>query len=184
MRGADKLLEHVEGVPLLRRVVEAALAAGLEPWVALPGAGHPRADALAGLDCHRLVLAGSAEGLGGTLRDGVAALSLCSRFMILAADLPGLTVADLSKMALAVPDRRGIVIATSEDGALGHPVVFDAALRPEFAGLSGDEGAKPIVHAHKSRMQTVMLPSDHATRDLDTPEDWEAYRAERSGETS
>ena len=81
MRGADKLLEPVGGQPLLRRVVEAAIAAGLEAWVALPRLDHPRSVALEGLDFHPLVLGGSAEGLGGTLREGVAALPPCSRFM-------------------------------------------------------------------------------------------------------
>ncbi|NCO85651.1 MAG: nucleotidyltransferase family protein [Rhodobacterales bacterium] len=178
MRGADKLLEQVEGVPLVRRQVASAIAAGLAPWVALPGPDHPRARALAGLAHHPLVLPGSAEGMGGTLREGVAALPGSARFLIMAADLPGLVADDLATVAATPPGDALIVIATSEGGALGHPVMFDARLRPDFATLSGDEGARRIVRAHRARMLTVPLPGDHATRDLDTPEDWADWRRE------
>ena len=181
MRGADKLMEPVAGRPLIRHLAEAALAAGLDPWVALPGPDHPRARALAGLAHHPLHLPGSAEGMGGTLRDGVAALPPCPRFLVLAADLPGLTAADLAQMAAADPGPGGIVVATDATGALGHPVLFDAALRPAFAALGGDEGARRVVRAHKAAMRTLALPGDHATRDLDTPEDWAAWRAETAG---
>ncbi len=178
MRGADKLLETVDGVPLLCRLVMAANAAHLVPFVALPAHNHPRALALDGVPHYPLVLPGSAEGMGGTLRDGVAALPPCPRFLIVAADLPGLTAQDLTVMAGAVPVPGGIVIATGANAQLGHPVVFDAALRPGFATLGGDDGARAVVQAHKARMQTLALPHDHATRDLDTPEDWAAFRSE------
>ncbi len=178
MRGADKLLEPVAGVPLIRRQVAAAIAAGLAPWVALPAVGHPRARAIADLAHHPLVLPGSVEGMGGTLRDGVAALPACARFLIMAADLPGLTAQDLATIAGADPGDALIVIATSAGGALGHPVMFDGSLRRDFAALSGDEGARQIVRAHRVRMRTTPLPGDHATRDLDTPEDWAQWRRE------
>ena len=158
--------------------MQAAIAAGLDPWVALPAADHPRALALADLPHHPLVLPGSAEGMGGTLREGVAALPACPRFLIMAADLPGLTDADLAAVAKADPGSALVVIATSATGALGHPVMFDAALRPDFASLSGDVGARAVVRAHRARMMTLALPGDHATRDLDTPEDWAAWRSD------
>jgi CTP:molybdopterin cytidylyltransferase MocA len=98
--------------------------------------------------------------------------------MVLAADLPGLTAADLACVAGADPEGALIVIATDSAGALGHPVVFDAELRAGFAGLAGDQGARAVVAANRGRMRTVALPGDHATRDLDTPAEWAAWRAE------
>lgn len=174
MRGSDKLMEPVEGRPLIRRQVATILDAGLAPWVALPGPDHPRARALAGLPHVALHLPGSAEGLGGTLRDGVAALPACRHFLIMAADLPGLTAADLAAVARAATEAP-VVIATSAAGALGHPIRCDARLRPAFAALGGDSGARAITRAH--RFHPVPLPADHATRDLDTPEDWADWRA-------
>lgn len=178
MHGRDKLMESVGGQLQIRRLTLFCAVAGLAPHVALPGPGHPRTQAIAGLNATRLYLPGSAEGMGGTLRDGVAALPPCARFLITAADLPGLTIADLRAIATTDPGDALIVIATSADGALGHPIAFDAALRPAFAALAGDIGAKSIVQAHPAQIRTIALPGHHATRDLDTPEEWAAWRAE------
>ena len=50
MRGRDKLLEMVDGQPLLRRQAAMALAVTDAPvLVALPAAPHPRYDAIEGL---------------------------------------------------------------------------------------------------------------------------------------
>ena len=49
MRGGDKLLERVDGVPLVRRQVLAALATGCEVVVCLPDSTGPRFAALDGL---------------------------------------------------------------------------------------------------------------------------------------
>jgi CTP:molybdopterin cytidylyltransferase MocA len=44
--------------------------------------------------------------------------------------------------------------------------------------LQGDDGGRAIMIAHRDQTHLVPLPGDHATRDLDTPEDWAAWRAE------
>ncbi|TNF57528.1 MAG: nucleotidyltransferase family protein, partial [Rhodobacteraceae bacterium] len=55
MEGLDKLLQPVDGLPLIRRQAEIALRAGIGPvLVALPPAPHPRHDALAGLDLRKV----------------------------------------------------------------------------------------------------------------------------------
>lgn len=177
MRGADKLMQPVDGVPLIRDRVLAAVAAGLAPHVVLPDLAHPRARALAGLPHHPLILTGSAEGMGGSLRDGVAALPPCPGFLVMPADMPELTAGDLARMAAARADGALILIATDDRGALGHPARFDAALRPDFAKLRGDRGARDIVGANRDRIKTVPLPGRHATCDLDTPEEWADWRA-------
>jgi CTP:molybdopterin cytidylyltransferase MocA len=180
MGGRDKLAEPVGGVPLLRQKALAALATGEPVFAALPGPDHPRAALLDGLTVTRLYPAGAAEGMGGSLRDSVAALPPCGGFLLLLADLPEIDTSHLNTL-LAAPDKRpGALIWHGSDAAgnLGHPVLFDSSLRPEFATLGGDIGARPIVRAHKDRLAVVTLPGTVATRDLDTPEDWAAWRAE------
>ena len=66
MRGADKLAQEIDGVPLLRRQVAAAIAAGAHAHVTLRP-DDPRATLIAGLDAVILRLEESAEGMGGTL---------------------------------------------------------------------------------------------------------------------
>lgn len=179
MRGADKLAEPVARVPLLTRTAGAAAASGCRVFVALPAADHPRAALLAGLPVTPLVVPEAAEGLGGTLRGGVARLPDCARFMVLLADLPGIGTADILAVLNAQRSAPGALIwrGATADGRPGHPILFDAALRPRFAALSGDTGGEAIVRAEAGRTALVPLPGDRARLDLDTPEDWAAFRA-------
>ena len=180
MQGQDKLALPVAGVPMLRDRALAALGTGSPVLVVLPGHDHPRAALLDGLPVTLLVAPDAAQGLGHSLRDGVAGLPPCRRFLVLLADLPEITTADMTAV-LAAPTRHPAALiwrGATSDGGPGHPVLFDAALRPAFATLSGDTGAEPLIRAHHDRSVLVPLPGRHARHDLDTPEDWAAFRAE------
>ncbi|KZY49880.1 4-diphosphocytidyl-2C-methyl-D-erythritol synthase, partial [Sulfitobacter sp. HI0054] len=179
--GRDKLMEDIGGEPLLRR--QARLARGIGPvTVALPPAPHPRYTALSGLDITPLPIPDAAEGMGASLRRAFAALPLDTpAAMVLLADMPALEARDLARLAAAV-DLTGETLiwrATTEDGKPGHPIVFAAALFDQLKQLRGDDGGRAVVRAAADRMQLVPLPGQRARRDLDTPEDWAAWRAEQ-----
>lgn len=184
MRGRDKLLEPVAGEPLLRATVRKARATGCPVHVALPDAAHPRAACLAGLGAVPVWVPDAAEGMAASLRAGVAALPQAERIMIMLADMPEITTGDLAALIAAARDGAdGTLIwrGASADGRPGHPIVFDAALRPRFAALSGDTGGASILAACRDAVRLVPLPGAHATCDLDTPEDWAAWRAANPG---
>ena len=73
MRGRDKLMEDVDGQPLLRRQTRLAQSVG-PVTVALPPAPHPRYTALTGLDIAPLPIPDAAEGMGASLRRAFADL--------------------------------------------------------------------------------------------------------------
>lgn len=179
MRGADKLLQKVEGMPLLRRQAMAALASKIPVLVALPALPGPRDEALENLALERVRVEDAHLGMGHSIAAGAMAAMArgATSLMIMNADLPGLGTAEISTMLNAFDTAPGrIHIGTSASGALGHPVIFPGALLPELTLLRGDQGAKEIVRREK--FLTVALPGDAATRDLDTPEDWALWRAE------
>ncbi len=181
MGGADKLLQVVDGAPLLRRAARIALDAG-PVWVALPPAPHPRYTALAGLDLMTVPVPDAEEGMNASLRRAVFSLPKDTlAAMVLLADLPDLTTEDLAKVMRAVDPGSAIRIwrGATEDGAPGHPVVFHHALFPELLALEGDAGAQSVVARHKDRLRLVPLPGQHARLDLDTPEAWTAWRKAR-----
>ena len=182
MRGGDKLLEQVAGQPLLRVMLERALA-GAEGAVfcTLPGPDHPRSTCLEGLRVKPVFVTDAEEGMGASIRAGVAALSGgFESVMILPADMPELTSDDLCTMLTAHSDAPDAILrAVDCHGIPGHPVVFPADLFPALRTCQGDTGARDVLRAHSDRIVTVPLPGTHATTDLDTPEDWSAWRAKR-----
>lgn len=180
MRGADKLLEPVGGQPLLRHVVQSALATSCPVVCALPPDRPARGVAVRGLAVETVTVPDPGEGMAASLRAGMAAIVPCHSVMLLLADLPNLTPADLTAMVQAhilAPDV--ILRATSADGQPGHPVIFPAGFRADLLRLRGDEGARQVLRDHAAQVRLIALPGQHAITDLDTPEAWAEWRSGR-----
>ncbi len=176
MRGGDKLMEQVDGQPMLRRQAGVALMTRRPVMITLRPTDTARQAALEGLAVRILEVPDAASGMSASLRRAAGALG--TALMILPADMPDLTAQDLTALIAAweqAPDliHRG----STEGGQPGHPVIFPARFLPDLTGLAGDEGARPIVARTPALL--VPLPGRHAVTDLDTPEDWAAWRAQR-----
>ncbi|NJM82867.1 MAG: nucleotidyltransferase family protein [Tabrizicola sp.] len=180
MRGADKLAEPIGGIPLLRHVARVALATGLPVNVVLPHSTSPRRAMLAGLAVRILDVGHPETGLSESFRAGLECLPQPAPVIVLLADMPEITTSDLSDMLLKWQDYPEMILrGSTQDGRPGHPVCFPAWSRAELVTLTGDEGAKSVLQRHRERTIHVPLPGDHATTDLDTPEEWAAWRASR-----
>lgn len=180
MRGGDKLLERIDGTAQLTRITKAALATGCPVSVALPPDRPERNACLQGLELRRIIVPNPDAGMAASLIAGLAALPGHAPVLMLLADLPELDANDLQDVLDAWadnPDR--IARGMGQNGTPGHPVGFPADLRPELMALSGDLGARDIIARHKDRLLPVPLPDQHATTDLDTPEEWARWRANR-----
>jgi CTP:molybdopterin cytidylyltransferase MocA len=180
MKGQDKLLQEVEGVPLLRRQALRALDSRAHVTVTLPDHDHPRAAALQGLPVQITAVPDAHLGMSASLRRGTAMLPRgVQAILILPADMPDLTTKDMLQVmnAFRAEPRPTLQQATCADGTPGHPVLFPADCFAAMLALSGDQGARPIVKANAHRLRRVALPGKHALTDLDTPEAWEAWRA-------
>lgn len=179
MRGRDKLLEPIDGTAQLRRAVLAALGTGYAVHVTLPPGQESRRRALAGLTCTCVEVPNAAEGMAASLRRGVTGLPP-GAVLVQLADLPEITTADLTRMIVAHHRDPGLILrATAAGGQPGHPVLFPSWARPALLRLKGDRGARSLLQTEATRLRDIPLPGLHATTDLDTPEDWAAWRAAR-----
>lgn len=182
MRGGDKLLEPIYGTAQLTRIAKVALATGCAVTVALPPDRPARAACLAGLPVHQVVVTNPDDGMAASLVAGLAALPPTAPVLLLLADLPEITAEDLQAALAAWADTPDSILrGMAADGTPGHPVGFPVDLLPELRCLSGDQGAREVVQRHKARLLMIALPDEHATTDLDTPEDWARWRASRGG---
>ena len=182
MKGRDKLLEQVDGMPLLGRQALRAQASGCAVLVALPPPPHDRYAVLEGLSVTPVPVADAAEGINASLRAGLAAVSPhVNAVMVLLADMPDITENDIESILQAVDLKSENLIwrATTDTGKGGHPIVFHRQLFADLSALRGDEGGSPVVKANRARTLDVPLPDTHARLDLDTPEAWAQWRALR-----
>ena len=177
MAPRDKLLEPVGGVPLLRDRALTALAAGASVVVTLPPDRPTRREVVANLALRIVIVAQAAEGMGRSIATGADAVGDGSGVLVLPADMPDITAADLGALLDAAEAAPDAIHRGASGGAPGHPVVFPADLVPRLAALRGDEGARAVLRDHAGRVRLHDLPGEAALTDLDSPEAWERWRA-------
>jgi len=176
MRGADKMLEPVGDAPLLRVMAGRAQKAG-RLRVVLPRENEARAQALQGIACE-IVTVPADQDMSISLKAGVRGVT--GPVLIVLADMPEVTAHDMHLMiALSQQAPKAILRAAGQDGRPGNPVLFPADLVPDLQAIQGDKGARDLLKRHGARVHLIPLPGQNALTDLDTPEEWAAWRAAR-----
>lgn len=165
--GADarhKLLAPIGGVPVVRRAVEAALAAGLDETVVVVGA-VPLADVLP--DGVTVVVAPRwAEGQAHSLQAAVAHARRRGHAAVVVGlgDQPGVPPSAWRTVA-ATP---GELVVADFGGRRRPPVKIAASLFDELP-RDGDEGARVLMRRRPDLVRAVACEGDPA--DVDTRED-------------
>ena len=181
MRGADKLLEPIEGTPILRHVADMLLRSGADQvcCVVRPEDDDRRA-ALQALDVKVVSNPRAAEGMATSIAAGVTALpGNVDAVLIMLGDMPDVSSDDINRLIAAFdPDEdRSIVRSTTQTGNAGHPVLFGRRFFEALTALDGDRGARTIIAEHPEFVVDVVLNGEAAAVDLDTPEAWAKWRA-------
>ena len=175
MRGSDKLMKPVDGAPLLRRSVAAALhSRACRSSVVLQPQHTARAKSISDLPVEIIYSAQAARGMAMSLRSGIAGLQKnAAGAVVLLADMPEITAADINSLIdLFEP---GEIVVAGSAGNMGNPAVIPVELFPELMRLRGDTGAKPVLARHSHRVRIVDRPGNRALLDIDTPEDWNRW---------
>ncbi len=185
-----KLLAEFDGVPLVRRVAERALAAagapdtgGSEgavasenppaPVVAVTGhRAEEVSQALHGLPLTLVENPDYASGMAGSIKAGLAAadLSEVAGVMVLLADMPAVSVEDLRTLQAAFRKAEGrAIVRAVAGGKRGNPVILPRATFGELMLLEGDVGARHVIETCGLPIIDVEIGAG-AHIDVDTPE--------------
>jgi CTP:molybdopterin cytidylyltransferase MocA len=165
--GGPKQLARVGGRPL----VEHALAAvrGLDRVVVVLGARAEEIRAGADLSGAEIVVCADwADGMGASLRRGLAALAGADEVVIVLADQPFITADVVARVRAAPGDAARAVY----DGVPGHPVVVRGPVLARAGELRGDSGFRDLLGG-----VTAVECADLADpTDIDTQADLEVVR--------
>ena len=183
MGGRPKPLIERDGVPLVRRAVQALLGAGVGEIVVVVGY---RADEVAwavnDLPVRVAVNEAYPAGHVTSLRKGLLELpdSVAATLVVLA-DQPLLEVADVSAVIAAYEGRgsaRAVVPRVQQ--RRGHPVVLEASACSEILRGDAGYGAREWLDEHPDEVSWFDNDNLHYVEDLDYPEDLERI-AQRHG---
>jgi CTP:molybdopterin cytidylyltransferase MocA len=164
--GGPKALVELGGEPLVRRALRVLADGGCDPLTVVLGARAADVVPLVG-DRARIVVADDwAEGMGASLRAGLAALD-GDAVVVHLVDLPGVTPEAIARLvALGAPSA---LARAAYGGAPAHPVLLGRDHWPAVAeGAHGDQGARAYLKAHEV---TLVECGDVAhPDDVDTPD--------------
>jgi molybdenum cofactor cytidylyltransferase len=171
--GEPKQLLDLAGRPLVRRAAETALAAGCGPvFVVIGPHGEPIRQALARLPVEMVLNPDWQEGIGTSIRSGVAAAlgRRVDSVMISLADQPLITPGALARLAEAHRTSGRPVVASRYAGTIGVPALFSREIVPQLLALAPGEGCKRILL--EAGDDVLVLDCPEAENDVDTPADY------------
>jgi molybdenum cofactor cytidylyltransferase len=181
MGGPNKLLEEINGKPLIRIVTDHVLASKARPVIVVTGHQRERVEAaLKGLPVTFVHNPDFADGLGTSLKAGIAALPPePDGAIVCLGDMPQVDAAIIDKLIGAFdPDSSALVVIPTIDGKRGNPVVWSRRFFPDLMAVEGDVGARYLIGRYTEAVADVPLTGTAALTDVDTPEALKAVRAE------
>lgn len=177
--GTPKQLLPLDGLPLLLRAVDAALASPAWPVVVVLGAN---AEQIRPVLARRPVLIAEnsawAEGMAASIRAGVTTLRQFSlaldAALIALCDQPAFSTEVIAQLVAAYRASGRRIVAARYAGRNGAPALFSREHFPTLTALTGEEGARALLNGDAASVAAIDLPS--LAQDLDTPADYESVR--------
>lgn len=171
--GGVKQVSPWRGRPLVRFVVEEALAVSDDVRVAIGAHRALVLHALEGLACRCVEVPGWDRGPGASLKAALAAAPLRPAVLVTLADLPLVERHHLQRLVhLDVP-----LAAAGFGDAVGPPAVFRGPFVEALRALDDAQGARPLLQRHHAELTRLELPE--AAFDVDTATQWEQLSAGR-----
>jgi len=132
-----------------------------------------------------LINEGAEEGMGSSLRVGIAGASPETEVFILAlGDMPALGSELVAKLLTAWRSSgKGILVPTFE-GRRGHPVVLSGRYREALMASGKDMGARALIAENESDTVLCEIEDAAVVADLDTPEGYASLAAKRCSGSS
>ncbi|MFV2006165.1 MAG: NTP transferase domain-containing protein [Longimicrobiales bacterium] len=175
---ANKLLAQVDGVPMVARVVRAALASRAEGVVVVTGYEAARVETALVDEAVRFVRNDLYEsGLASSLCAGIRALGPgVDGALVCLGDMPwvGADVMD-ALIADFDPGRGQAICVPTCDSRRGNPVLWGADFFAAIDELVGDDGARRLLGEYAERVVEVPVGDRGIFLDLDTAADLDSH---------
>ena len=177
MRGDDKLLKNIHGVPQIERILKEALKLKLPIFVTIPASNTKRKFVISRTNAIIIEVQDAKLGMGQSIADGIKEITETFDFLSLGicpSDLPDLTVGSLKKLIDYFAKSPEMICRPVNYGSnkFGHPVIFPKKYFKELKMIKGDKGAQNIIRSNEKNFNAYETNDETYFMDLDTPEDF------------
>lgn len=173
----NKLLEPVDGAPLIRHVATTASESALDDIVAILGYEADAVDdALEGLSLSTRYNEDYEDGQSTSVRRGIAYARDADwdAAVFLLGDMPFVQPETVSDIVTHYREHDGSIVAPRYEGKRGNPVLFAKDHFDTLADVTGDRGGRELIMEHDG---TKFLETDDqgVLQDIDSEADLEKY---------
>lgn len=174
--GGEKLLAEVGGIPMIVRAFHAVPEESLHQ-VAVVSADERILELAQEHGFLPVQNTAPEEGISRSIRLGMEALEPCTAILFMVGDQPFLKKERLQMILKEAEKSPDSIIALSQNGVAGNPVLFPAEFFEELKALHGDRGGKAVMSKYPSRQKLMETPREELL-DVDTPEMLEEIQKE------
>ena len=173
MGGQNKLLRVVDGLPLVRHAVDAALASRCTQVLVVTGCEGESVEST--LDPERVSIVRNpdyASGMSTSLRCGLAALPTdTAAALVVLGDMPRVSAAHIDRIVGAFDPARPAIVVPTFQGRRGNPVLWPRRYFADLRAIVGDTGARGLLETRAAEVVAVPIDSEAILADVDTPAD-------------
>ncbi len=169
----NKLLARVAGVPMVRRVVDAARGSRCDMVVMVTGHEADMVEDCAGReDLVPLRNPSYGEGMASSLSVGLRALPQdIDGVIVLYADMPHIADVHIDRLIGGFDPAKPAIVVPEHGGRRGNPVLWPRRFFDEMLALKGDAGTRELLMRHARETVSVSMNDDAIFCDVDTPAD-------------
>ncbi len=165
--GADKKLHPLaDGTPMALVAARHLATMCVRTIVVIRPEDSRLAALLAAEGLETVVCESAAQGMGHSLRCGVATCPDAAGWLIALADMPFIKPASYHAVLRALQNGADMA-RTQFDKKPGHPVGFGAECFSRLTSLTGDQGGKAILAADPARLVTCPVDDPGVVHDID-----------------
>ncbi|MEM0084155.1 MAG: nucleotidyltransferase family protein [Candidatus Methanomethylicia archaeon] len=174
--GRNKLLEPINGKPMIKWTIETALKSNVGKVVIVLGFEAERIyEVIKDLPCEKIVNPKYELGMSTSVKCGVEkVMDKNEAVLIIPGDCPFIDENTIKNIIDRYRETKAPIIIATYQGRRGHPILISKELYQEVMNISEEKmGLKEVVRKHEGEIVHVETDNMGVIIDIDTPEDLE-----------
>ncbi len=172
----NKLLEEIDGKPVLHWVLDAVASSDVQHQVLVTGFQAEQVrHSIRHYSIHTVHNPSYRQGLSTSLRAGIRSLgNRIDAAIIVLADMPDVESEVLNRLIdLYLQTGEKKIIVPVFEGRKGNPVLWPRCFFSELCVIHGDRGGKQLLGTHQDQVRQLTVSRDTIHHDIDTVADLE-----------
>ena len=173
MKGENKLIKKINGIPMLKHSVQNILDSNIDEIIIVVGFQSESVKKI--IDKNKKIKfifnKDFETGMASSIKIGLENLSTkTENFFISLADMPTVNM-NIYNELIKFKDKKEIIVPIYK-GQQGNPVLFSVLMKNKIKNIKGDIGAKKILEINKEKILNVEINDECIKKDFNTKENF------------